>query len=147
MITSLEITVLFLTLALSTLIVLLIMSFVGGRAKSRYELGGGIKLATDTGSWLRDIDKETRELLKDWDVKLLSRLSKSGEYTLDEIIAYLQESSPTISERLNRLEAKGFIMKTKTGSIIITEKGRRYIDSIRERLWYRRREKELSKKK
>jgi len=147
MFTILEITVLFLISALLTLMALFIMSFISGHAKSRYELGGGIKPGTDTGSWLRDVNTKSRELLKDWDVKLLSRLSKSGEYTLDEIIAFLQESSPTISERLNRLEAKGLIMKTKTGSIIITEKGRRYIDSIKERLWYRRREKELLDKK
>jgi len=147
MFTVLEITILLLTSAILTLMALLIMSFISGHAKSRYELGGGIKPSTDTGSWLRDVDTKSRELLKDWDVKLLSRLSKSGEYTLDEIIAFLQESLPTINERLNRLEARGLIMKTKTGSIIITEKGRRYIDGVRERLWYRRREKELFNKK
>ncbi|MCD6301319.1 MAG: ArsR family transcriptional regulator [Staphylothermus sp.] len=147
MFTLLDITLLFLVLAIITLMVLFIISFISGRTKSRYEVGGGIKLGTDTGSWLRDRDVKRRELLKDWDIKLLNSLSKSGEYTLDEIIAYLQESSPTISERLNRLEANGLIMKTKTGSIIITEKGRRYIDSIKERLWYRRREKELLDKK
>ncbi len=147
MLPILETAILFLTLGLLVLLVLFIFALVGSRRSGRYEIGGGIRVSTDTGNWAKGLERPDQRILKDWDVKLLSKLSYSGENTIDDIIAYLQESTPTIGERLARLEAKGFIMKTSSGSIIITEKGRKYVESLREKLWYRRREKELLEKK
>ncbi len=147
MFTLLEIAILFLTLGLLVLLIMFIIVLVGPRHKERYDIGGGIKVSSDTNSWATRLKKAGQNLLKDWDVKLLSKLSYSGENTIDDIIAYLQESTPTIGERLARLEAKGFIMKTSSGSIIVTEKGRKYVESLREKLWYRRKEKELLEKK
>ncbi len=147
MLPILEMAILFLTLGLLVLLVIFIFVLVGSRRERRYDIGGGIRVSTDTGSWTKGLEKPDQRILKDWDVKLLSKLSYSGENTIDDIIAYLQESTPTIGERLSRLEAKGFIMKTRSGSIIITEKGRKYVESLREKLWYRRKEKELLEKK
>ena len=126
-------------------LVIFILTLLKPGPSSRHEIGGGLTSTIPRESWSSGLRKKTKKL-KDWDIKLLNKLSNSGESNIDDIIAYLQEQTPSIAERLSRLEAKGYIMKTQSGSIIITEKGRKYIESIREKLWYRRKEKELLEK-
>ena len=128
-------------------LLIFVLLYFKPRPSKRHELGGGLMSVIPGESWSTSLKNISKEVLQDWDVKLLNRLSYSGETNIDDIIAYLQEQSSSIAERLARLETKGYIMKTQSGSIIITEKGRKYIETLREKLWYRRREKELLEKR
>lgn len=147
MMSVLELALILITVGLLILTVIFITYLIGIKGKTRYDVGGGIRSTMDVSMWKQRRNEKEQKILKDWDIKLLNKLSKSGEYTIDEIVAYLQESSPSIRERLNRLEAKGYITKTSAGSVIITEKGRKYVESLREKLWYRKKEKELLERK
>ncbi|OYT56964.1 MAG: hypothetical protein B6U76_02320 [Desulfurococcales archaeon ex4484_217_2] len=113
------------------------------KLKFRREIGGGAPIYEE--AWSRGVKEPLeREALRDYDLKLLVKLSRSGgEAAIDEILAALDESSPAIAERIHRLEAKGFIVRSPSGSFVLTEEGRKYAESLKEKLWYRRREREI----
>ncbi len=111
--------------------------------KFKHEIGGGAPVYEE--AWSRGVEEsQKREALRDYDLKLLVKLSKSGgEAAIDDLLAALDESSPAIAERVHRLEAKGFIVRSPSGSFVLTEEGRKYAESLKEKLWYRRREREI----
>ena len=113
------------------------------KLKFRQEIGGGMPVYE--GTWARGVKEPLEhEALRDYDLKLLVKLSMSGgEAAIDDILAALDESSPVIAERIHRLEARGFIVRSPSGSFVLTEEGRKYAESLKEKLWYRRREREI----
>ncbi len=113
------------------------------KLKFRHEIGGQAPLYGE--SWSRSVKEELEhEALRDYDVKLLVKLNMSGgETAIDELLATLNESTAAIAERIRRLEAKGLIVRSPSGSFVLTEEGRKYAELLRERLWYRRGEKEV----
>jgi len=113
------------------------------KLKFRQEIGGGAPLYDE--AWTRRVKENLEhEALKDYDLKLLVKLNMSGgEAAIDDLLAALDESSPAIAERIQRLEVKGFIVRSPSGSFVLTEGGRKYAESLREKLWYRRKEREI----
>jgi len=89
-----------------------------------------------------DLLKE-KTLMKDYDIKLLKTLYDRGEASFDEIAVFLKEASYSVADRLRRLEERGFIARTPTGSIIITEAGYKYIEALKEKLVYKRKDIEI----
>ena len=113
------------------------------KLKFRQEIGGGAPVYEE--AWTRGVKENLKhEALRDYDLKLLVKLNMSGgEAAIDDILATLDENSPAIAERIQRLEAKGFIIRSPSGSFVLTEEGRKYAESLKERLWFRRREREI----
>gem|GEM_PF-2905464 len=111
----------------------------------REELSGGLPvLARYEEEWSRRMKNPYRkEVLRDWDIKLIRKISLRGEAALEDIIAELGEISPVIGERIKRLEARGYIVKSPSGSYIVTEEGRRFLEMMKEKEWYRRKEREI----
>jgi len=134
-----------LIMALALWISMLIYTVLKPKHSRREELSGGLSfLAKYEEEWSRGMKNPyKKEALKDWDIKLIRRISVRGEATLDDIIAELKEGSPAIAKRIKRLEAKGYIVKTPSGSYVITEEGRKFLEMMKEKYWYRRKEKEI----
>ncbi len=88
-------------------------------------------------------DFKEEPIIRDYDLKLLRILSKRSEMSIEEVAILLKETSYTVADRLKRLEERGFIARSPTGSIVITDTGCKYIEALRERLLYRRKESEI----
>ncbi len=103
------------------------------KLKLRQEIGGGIPFYE--GTWSDGIRESFEHgLLRDYDVKLLIKLNMiGGEASIDDILVFLNENSPAIAERLRRLEAKGFIVRSPSGLFMLTEEGRKYAKSLKEK--------------
>jgi len=141
----LDIGVTLLIIALALWISLVGYVILKPRLGLRGELSGGLPIiARYEEEWSKRMKNPFhKEALGDWDIKLIKKISLRGGATLEDIIAELGEISPVIGERIKRLEARGYVVKSPSGSYIITEEGRRFLEMIKEREWYRRREKEI----
>jgi len=141
----LDLGVIFLIAALALWISLVGYVIFKPRLSRREELSGGLPvLARYEEEWSGSMKNPyRRETLRDWDIKLIKKISLRGEATLEDIIAELGEISPVIGERIRRLEARGYIVKSPSGSYIITEGGRRFLEMMKEKEWYRRKEREI----
>ena len=94
------------------------------------EISGGLPvLARYEEEWSRRMKNPyRREILRDWDIKLIKKISLRGEATLEDIVAELGEISPVVAERIKRLESRGYIVKSPSGSYIIAEEDRRFLE-------------------
>lgn len=71
---------------------------------------------------------------------ILEYLIRRGEAGVDDITADLQMTSEVVRDSIRKLEEKGLIKRTSR-SVIIDEKGVRYLAWLQERTWARSRER------
>lgn len=114
--------------------------FVPKRPQRR-DIGGGGRTLMYEEPWFKETSK--REL-DEWDVKLLNKVHKYGnEISIEDLEAITGEPAPALANQIRRLEQKGFLVKVASGRYVLTEEGKRYVELFKEKLWYRRKEKEI----
>lgn len=137
--------ILLLVLALALWTSMIAYTILKPKLTRREGLSGGLSpLTRYEEEWSRSMRKaHTREAIKDWDIKLIKKISLRGEASLEDIVVALGEITPVVAERIKRLEARGYVARTPSGSYIITEEGRKFLEKIKEKQWYRRKEREI----
>jgi len=114
--------------------------FVPKRTQRR-DIGGGGRPLIYEEPWFRGTNKKE---LGEWDVKLLNKVHRYGnEFSIEDLEAIIGEPAPALAEQVRHLEQRGFLVRVASGRYVLTEEGKRYIELIKEKLWYRRKEREI----
>ncbi len=113
------------------------------RFGTRESLGGGGPRYGYFETWSSAFEEEYGTM-GDQDLRMVFGISEyGGTLTIEELEALMRENPQVLAERLRKLEAMGYIVKTSSGRYELTEAGRRAVEMYRERLALRQREEEL----
>lgn len=88
----------------------------------------GENSSNDEERWIKEIKNDEPDWLTETDVFILRTLNTGLVLTPSIIAENIDHARPTVSRRLNTLQAAGHVKKIDRGKYIITDEGKEFLD-------------------